>query len=49
MAGRRVMHSDAHTDLLITDVGLPGGMNERQMTDAAREVRPALKTLFITS
>jgi DNA-binding response OmpR family regulator len=35
-------------DLLITDVGLPGGMNGRQLADAARRLRPALKVLFIT-
>jgi DNA-binding response OmpR family regulator len=35
-------------DLLITDVGLPGGMNGRQMADAGRERRPGLKVLFIT-
>ena len=33
---------------LITDVGLPGGMNGRQMADAARVSRPDLKVLFIT-
>ena len=38
----------AHGDLLVTDVGLPGGMNGRQMADAARVTRPALKVLFIT-
>ncbi len=35
-------------DLLITDVGLPGGMNGRQLADAARDMRPGLKVLFIT-
>jgi signal transduction histidine kinase len=35
-------------DLLITDVGLPGGMNGRQVADAARRLRPGLKVLFIT-
>lgn len=35
-------------DLLITDVGLPGGLNGRQVADAARSLRPDLKTLFIT-
>jgi len=35
-------------DLLITDVGLPGGLNGRQVADAARSLRPGLKTLFIT-
>ena len=35
-------------DLLITDVGLPGGMNGRQVADAARLSRPDLKVLFVT-
>ena len=47
-AGLRVLHSDAKVDLLITDVGLPGGMNGRQVADAARVARPDLKVLFIT-
>lgn len=46
--GLRMLQSDAHIDLLVTDVGLPGGMNGRQMTDAARVARPDLKVLFIT-
>ena len=33
---------------LITDVGLPGGLNGRQLADAARTTRPDLKVLFIT-
>ncbi|TXN00077.1 PAS domain S-box protein [Methylobacterium sp. WL64] len=47
-AGLKVLQSDARIDLLITDVGLPGGMNGRQMADAARVGRPDLKVLFIT-
>ena len=47
-SGLKVLNSDVRIDLLITDVGLPGGMNGRQMADAAREKRPALKVLFIT-
>jgi PAS domain S-box-containing protein len=46
--GLAVLRSDARIDLLITDVGLPGGMNGRQLADAARQLRPALKVLFIT-
>ncbi len=47
-SGLKVLQSDIRIDLLITDVGLPGGMNGRQMADAAREKRPKLKVLFIT-
>ena len=47
-AGLKVLESNAKIDLLITDVGLPGGMNGRQVADAARVSRPDLKVLFIT-
>ncbi|WP_313535084.1 ATP-binding protein [Sphingomonas sp.] len=47
-AGLKVLQSGAKIDLLITDVGLPGGMNGRQVADAARHLRPGLKVLFIT-
>jgi PAS domain S-box-containing protein len=47
-AGLRILRSDASIDLLITDVGLPGPLNGRQMADAARTVRPGLKVLFVT-
>ena len=47
-SGMRVLRSAARIDLLITDVGLPDGMNGRQIADAARELRPDLKVLFIT-
>lgn len=47
-AGLNVLQSDVRIDLLVTDVGLPGGMNGRQMADAARVRRPDLKVLFIT-
>ena len=47
-AGLKVLQSDVRIDLLVTDVGLPGGMNGRQMADAARVGRPDLKVLFIT-
>ena len=48
LTGLKILQSDVHLDLLITDVGLPGGMNGRQMADAGRQSRPGLKTLFIT-
>ncbi len=48
MAGLRILESDTPIDLLISDVGLPGGLNGRQVADAGRAVRPDLKVLFIT-
>jgi CheY-like chemotaxis protein len=48
VAGLKLLESDMRIDLLITDVGLPGGVNGRQMADAARRVRPKLRVLFIT-
>ena len=47
-SGLKVLQSDVRIDLLVTDVGLPGGMNGRQMADAGRVSRPGLKVLFIT-
>ncbi|PZP47879.1 MAG: hybrid sensor histidine kinase/response regulator [Azospirillum brasilense] len=47
-SGLRVLQSDMRVDLLVTDVGLPGGMNGRQLADAARTLRPDLKVMFIT-
>ncbi len=47
-SGLRILQSGAGVDLLITDVGLPGGMNGRQVADAARVTRPELKVLFVT-
>lgn len=35
-------------DLLITDVGLPGGLNGRQIADEARRRIPGLGVLFVT-
>lgn len=47
-SGLKVLQSDVRIDMLITDVGLPGGMNGRQMADAGRQHRADLKVLFIT-
>jgi CheY-like chemotaxis protein len=47
-SGLKILQSDVRIDLLVTDVGLPGGMNGRQMADAGRMNRPDLKVLFIT-
>ena len=45
--GLATARSASRLDLLVTDVGLPG-LNGRQLADAVRESRPALKILFIT-
>lgn len=47
-AGMMVLRSAVRIDLLITDIGLPGGMNGKQVAEAARVARPGLKVLFIT-
>ena len=44
----KILQSATPLDLLITDVGLPGGINGRQVADAGRSLRPNLKVLFIT-
>jgi CheY-like chemotaxis protein len=47
-SGLKILRSNTRIDLLVTDVGLPGGMNGRQLADAARSLRSDLKVLFIT-
>ena len=47
-SGLNLLDSNAQFDLLITDVGLPGGMNGRQLADAAHRTRPQLPVLFVT-
>lgn len=44
----KILRSNVDIDLLITDLGLPGGMTGRQVAELAREARPDLKVLFIT-
>jgi signal transduction histidine kinase/CheY-like chemotaxis protein len=44
----RLLGSGVKPDLLVTDVGLPGQMNGRQVADAALALIPELKVLFIT-
>jgi CheY-like chemotaxis protein len=42
------LRAGTQLELLITDVGLPGGINGRQLVETAREIDPALKVIFIT-
>ena len=47
-AALAILQSPARIDLLVTDVGLPGGMNGRQVADAGRGLRPRLQVLCVT-
>jgi signal transduction histidine kinase/CheY-like chemotaxis protein len=44
----RLLNAHPEIRLLFTDVGLPGGMNGRQLADEALRRRPRLKVLFTT-
>jgi PAS domain S-box-containing protein len=44
----KILNSGCALDLLITDVGLPNGLNGRQLADAARDIRRDMGVLFIT-
>jgi PAS domain S-box-containing protein len=44
--GLRLLDMRPDIKLLFTDMGLPGGMNGRQLADEAKRRRPALKVLF---
>jgi CheY-like chemotaxis protein len=41
------LQSEQPIDLMVSDIGLPG-MDGRQLAEAARRHRPALKVLFVT-
>ena len=47
-AALALLRSGVQADILVADVGLPGGMTGRQLADAARGLRPGLKILLIT-
>ncbi len=44
----QVLRSGSRIDLLITDIGLPGGMNGRQVAEVAVQEHPGLGVLFVT-
>ncbi|HTJ89066.1 MAG TPA: PAS domain S-box protein [Acidocella sp.] len=48
LSGLKCLETEQKLDLLITDIGLPGGLNGRQLADAGLLLRPGLKVLFIT-
>jgi CheY-like chemotaxis protein len=43
-----LMEGGAQVDMLVTDVGLPNGMNGRQVAEAMRARQPGIPLLFIT-
>jgi signal transduction histidine kinase/CheY-like chemotaxis protein len=43
-----LLEGTQEVDLLFTDIVMPGGMNGRQLADAALQRRPTLKVLFTT-
>ncbi len=45
----KILEARSEIALLFTDVGLPGGMNGRQLAEKARDRRPNLKVLFRTA
>jgi len=47
-AALTMLQAGNDVDVLVTDVGLPGGLNGRQLAEAARQIRPTLPVLFIT-
>ncbi|MDB5597112.1 MAG: Blue-light-activated protein [Hyphomicrobiales bacterium] len=46
--GLRLLDANPGVLLLLTDVGLPDGMNGRQLADAARGRQPDLRIIFMT-
>jgi len=47
-AALRALEASPNLRLLFTDIGLPGGMNGRQLAEEARRRRPELKVLLTT-
>ncbi|WP_129931787.1 MULTISPECIES: DUF3375 family protein [unclassified Pseudomonas] len=48
LAGFQLLQSDTRIDLLVIDIGLPRGIDGRQMADTGRSTRPGLPVLFMT-
>jgi PAS domain S-box-containing protein len=43
-----LLEAAGRVDMLVTDIGLSGGLNGTQLAQTMRQLRPGLKTLFIT-
>ena len=48
-AGLHLLERHPRVHVLFTDIGLPGGMNGRQLADQARKRKPDLRVLFTTA
>ena len=47
-SGLRLLDAHRGIDLLFTDIGLPGGMNGRQLAEEAQRRKVGLKVLFMS-
>jgi PAS domain S-box-containing protein len=47
-AALRLLETNPQVQVLFSDIGLPGGMNGRELSERARKLRPDLKVLFTT-
>ena len=48
LSGLNLLQSETPIDLLVTDIGLPGGLDGRRMAEAARKCRRDLPVLLMT-
>ncbi|MEP9376936.1 PAS domain S-box protein [Aquabacter sp. CN5-332] len=48
IAAMAVLQGGARVDLMVSDIGLPGGLNGRQLAESVRVLRPDTPILFIT-
>jgi CheY-like chemotaxis protein len=49
LTGLEILNRHPNICLLFTDIGLPGGMNGRQLAEQARQHKPDLRVLFTTA
>jgi two-component system, cell cycle sensor histidine kinase and response regulator CckA len=48
VAALEILQSDHKIDLMFSDVVMPGGMSGAELVQAARRLRPGIKTLLTT-
>ena len=44
----RYIRSGASVDVLFTDINLPGGMNDAELAERARELRPEMPIVYVS-